>query len=152
MAAQFRECVTYETGVARWARSIDLLELERVLVPVNMDCSHWCLVVVYVQERRIVFYDSLAGGVDKGNACLRLILFYLKARLGEDVDVAAWNLEMGVCPQQNNFCDCGVFACLAADFIVNNELLEYSQEQMGGYRTRMAHFSRIGSLEGEVVE
>jgi hypothetical protein len=47
-------------GVRGWTAkaNIDLFELDRVLVPVNMGNHHWTLAIVNTTEERIEYYDS----------------------------------------------------------------------------------------------
>ena len=44
-------------------------------------------------------------------------------------------------------CDCGVFTCMAADHIANNEGLTYSQKDMLNFRERMIVRIMQGKLE-----
>ena len=54
------------------------------------------------------------------------------------------------CPQQNNGCDCGLFTCMAADYIANNQLdLAYDQGAMPAFRRRMAARIIAGTLDAE---
>ena len=54
------------------------------------------------------------------------------------------------CPQQNNGCDCGLFTCMAADYIANNQLdLAYDQGARPAFRRRMAARIIAGALDAE---
>ena len=51
---------------------------------------------------------------------------------------------------QNNGCDCGLFTCMAADYIANNQLdLAYDQGAMPAFRRRMAARIIAGTLDAE---
>ena len=72
------------------------------------------------------------------------------------VDVGLWTLvpttttPKASCPQQNNGCDCGLFTCMAADYIANNQLdLAYGQGAMPAFRRRMAARIIAGTLDAE---
>ena len=45
--------------VAKWAAKVDLFSINKIFVPINIDNIHWTLLVVYVSERRLVYYDSM---------------------------------------------------------------------------------------------
>lgn len=53
----------------------DIFALDKIFFPINVGEAHWVLVVVYMQERRIQFYDSLGSD---GMYYLKHILHYLK--------------------------------------------------------------------------
>ena len=140
---------TYD-NVKRWTRKSALqakfgvssiFELDKVVIPVHVSGNHWCLAVIYMQEKKIQYYDSMAGS---GMAVLRALLRWLgdesRERLGEELDEEAWTLvptQMDETPQQHNGCDCGAFTCTAADFLSNGEALSYSQADMPHFRRRM---------------
>ena len=72
----------------------DLFELELVFVPVNLTASHWFLVVVFVQEKRIQVYDSIG---DSYREYARTMLCYLddvhKLTKGSPLpDIENWSL------------------------------------------------------------
>jgi len=51
-------------SVKRWGKTVaggDVFALDKLVIPVNISHSHWCLCVAHVKERRIQFYDSLGG-------------------------------------------------------------------------------------------
>jgi hypothetical protein len=138
-------------NVKRWARpnilrkkypGVDsVFDFERVLLPVHVGSVHWCAAAIFLPERRIQYYDSMAGS---GMAVLRALLRWLgdesRERLGEELDEEAWTLvptQMDETPQQHNGCDCGAFTCTAADFLSNGEALSYSQADMPHFRRRM---------------
>ena len=45
--------------VRRWTKSFDVFVFEKLYFPINISNSHWTLAVVYMQTRRIQYYDSL---------------------------------------------------------------------------------------------
>ena len=57
------------------------------------------------------------------------------------LDVSGWTMESPTTsvPQQRNGCDCGVFMCTYANFLVaGHELLGFSQQDMPLFRARLA--------------
>ena len=79
-----------------------------------------------------------------GHNILRCLLRYMKDEMkkkhDKDLDEDEWTLvpTTSDTPQQHNGCDCGVFSCMAADHIANNEGLTYDQSDMPYFRRRMA--------------
>lgn len=53
----------------------DIFALDRVLFPINVNYLHWVCAVIFIQERRIQFYDSLGSD---GEIYLRHLLRFLQ--------------------------------------------------------------------------
>jgi len=62
-------------GVRRWGAGVrlDLSAVDVILVPINVDGSHWVLVQVNVQDQFFLFYDPFGTKDNQGyvNAVLR---------------------------------------------------------------------------------
>lgn len=127
-------------NVRRWTRKIDIFALDKVFVPVNLSNTHWCLAVIFMQEKRIQYYDSMDGG---GMKCLSILLRYLHDEMQHkkksEFDGSEWKLVPSTpeTPQQHNGSDCGVFTCIFADYISRNQPLDFSQRDMAYHRHRM---------------
>ena len=70
----------------RWSKKVKstggcVFKLDKLIVPVNVSNSHWCLAVAHVRERRLQYYDSmvLQGEAKKYNG-------------DAGVDVANWEV------------------------------------------------------------
>ena len=61
-------------SVKRWTKNLDIFELDLLLVPVFLG-NHWCLAVVDLIGRAIVYYDSYGQSND---ACLDALVLYLQ--------------------------------------------------------------------------
>ena len=48
-------------GVRRWTRKFDVFAKRRVYMPVNINNTHWTLLMVDIEKRYITFYDSMNG-------------------------------------------------------------------------------------------
>jgi Ulp1 family protease len=105
---------------------------------------------MYIQEKKIVYYDSMAG---TGTRYLRGALRYLGDEatklnhtgfVSTDWDLVSMGYEV---PQQDNGCDCGVFTIMYADFITDNLPLEFSQEQMPLFRNKICANVLRGSMK-----
>ena len=71
---------TYEykyEAVSRWSRLVpgaNIFELDKIIVPVNQDGQHWGCAVIFMQEKRIQFYDSMhKNGEDYVNALFQYL-------------------------------------------------------------------------------
>ncbi|KAL7543627.1 hypothetical protein ACHAXR_012914 [Thalassiosira sp. AJA248-18] len=131
-------------NVKRWSKKVpgkDIFNLKYVVCPINLDNMHWTSAVIFMEEKRIQYYDSM-GGTDRTK--LEGLLQYLKdeyrVKKGGELDVDEWEL---VCctrdtPRQRNGFDCGVFTCMFCDFISKDCPLLFNQEHINQCRDRIA--------------
>lgn len=138
------------TNVKRWSKKFDVFAMDKVYMPVNISNTHWTLLVIYVQIKRIHYYDSMSGsGKRYLEAAKRWIVDEAKDKKGiNDYDVSDWVLvdrEPNV-PQQMNGVDCGVFTTVCADFVSDNLPLDYEQDHMPFFRRKIAADILRGSL------
>ena len=131
-------------NIKRWSKNFDVFAMDKVFFPINLYNSHWTLGVIYVKLKEIRYYDSMNGCGMKWLEALQRWLkdeaFYKK---GEALDESSWTLVDSrkhhvPVPQQYNCVDCGVFVCVAADFIQDDLPLTYSQEDMPFFRKKIA--------------
>ncbi len=109
----------------------------------NIDKVHWACAVVFVNEKRIQFYDSLGGD---GSSYLVAILNYLndewkRLHVGKELpNLKEWVMLLTTTdtPKQENGFDCGVFTCMYADYLSQNRALDFKQEDITEYRQRIA--------------
>ena len=109
----FRNGYNYD-NVRRWTKKFNTFSKDKIFIPINIDNVHWTLIVVYIQLKRIHYYDSMSGsGMDR----LNIILQWLKDESIEKydnqyiIDDDEWQLidrEDNV-PQQSNRYDDGIF-------------------------------------------
>jgi sentrin-specific protease 1 len=83
-------------NVRRWSKKVpgkDIFELKYILCPINLDNMHWTSAVIFMEDKRIQYYDSM-GGTDR--AKLEGLLEYVKdeyrAKNGKDMDTSEWEL------------------------------------------------------------
>ena len=95
-------------NVRRWSKKVpgkDIFKLKYIFCPINLDNSHWTLAVIFMEDKRIQYYDSM-GGTD--TAKLEGLLEYVKdeyrVKNGKDMDAAEWELVSCTSdtPQQRN--------------------------------------------------
>ena len=130
--------------VRRWSKKFDTFEQDKIFCPVNIKDTHWTLAVIYVQDRRICYYDSMGG---EGRRYVDGLFQYVKDEHEDKKkrplpDPESWELVYGSrrsCPQQENGTDCGVFTICNADFLSDNLKLDYTQDDVTRFwRTKIA--------------
>lgn len=132
-------------NVKRWSKKVpgkDIFKLDKIIFPINEGRMHWVCAVVFVQEKRIQFYDSM--GAD-GMVYLESLFQYIqdehKAKHGGPLpDVDDWKLVPCTqdTPRQGNGFDCGVFLCTFADFVSMGYPLTFTQQHINKCRKRIA--------------
>ena len=122
--------------VKRWTRSIDVFDFEKLYFPINVSNSHWTLAVVYMQTRRIQYYDSL---LNTTTIYLTALKRWIQDEHADKKGIPLLNndeWEVVPCssettPKQTNGYDCGVFTIMSADLISRNlDIMLLSQNYM----------------------
>jgi len=100
-------------NVRRWSKKVpgkDIFKLKYIFCPINLDNMHWTSACIFMEQKRIQYYDSM-GGTDWGK--LKGLLEYLKdewkAKKGSEMDVSEWELvgcQEGTPRQLNGECFC----------------------------------------------
>ena len=131
-------------NVKRWSRKVrgrDIFALDKIICPINCGGVHWSCAVIFVQERKIQFYDSLLGS---GKEYIVSLLDYLKDehmdKYQKQLDTSDWELVdcQPDTPQQENGFDCGVFTCMFADYLSRDAPLTFGQSTVTECRQRIA--------------
>ena len=151
---------TYTYGnVSSWSKKIDVFTQDKIFVPINIDNSHWVMLIVYLSIKTIKYYDSMGGN---GGVFLEAMLHYLKdeseqrskfRRPRVTFDITDWILTSAGnrCPQQNNGYDCRAFTVLHADFISDDLPLHFSQANVDSFRMKMVAAILRGNLDYSVT-
>jgi len=125
-------------SVKRWTKKVDIFDHAIILVPVHLG-MHWCLAIIDMQRKVIMYYDSM-GGRNKG--CLQALAKYVEdehmAKKGSPLDMTTWKQEFAKdIPQQMNGSDCGMFTCKFAEYISRRARFTFTQNNMPYFRQRM---------------
>lgn len=84
--------------VRRWSRKVptprDIFSLKYIFVPININNNHWTLAVIFMEAKKIQYYDS-CGETDWGK--MQGLLEYVKDEYrathdGEEMDAKEWEL------------------------------------------------------------
>jgi sentrin-specific protease 1 len=120
--------------VLPWTRRVDLSAMDMVLLPVNVDESHWALMAAYPRYHVVQYFDSL--GLD-GTRALKVFRGYLvkEGRMRGRGDTTPWALYIGKCPRQPNAEDCGVFALKNMEMLMQGKPLAYEPQDGVAYRS-----------------
>ncbi|KAG1652694.1 Sentrin-specific protease 1 [Nymphon striatum] len=127
-------------ALKRWTRKVDIFSYQFILIPVHLG-MHWCLAVIDFKQKEIRYYDSLGN---KNNECLKALREYICDesfdKKKQEFDTSVWSL---ICPkdipQQMNGSDCGMFACIYAEYITREAEITFTQEDMPYFRRRMVY-------------
>lgn len=128
-------------GVRRWMKKkkVQINELDKVFVPINLNQSHWALGMIDIARKRIVYVDSLSNGPNAVSfAILSDLRDYVinesKNTLGSDFE-----LQTIECPQQPNGFDCGIYLCMNTLYLSQDSSLTFTQNDAVRMRIYIAH-------------
>lgn len=129
-------------GVRTWSDRFPVRNiftgLKRMIVPINIQNTHWSMLVVDFKNKIIRYYDSLGSD---GSRYLQAMREYLRDYAhdnGFSFIAADWYLlSTGRhAPQQQNSYDCGLFIMVNTYLLIKNLPLEYTQHDIIRCNTR----------------
>jgi len=141
-------------NVKRWSKKVpgkDIFALEKIIIPINLGNMHWCTAVIFIQLKKIQYYDSMGGS---GRRILEGLFRYLKDEMRDKKKVDGnwedWKLVecQPDTPQQTNGVDCGVFSCAFADYLSRDRPLTFTQKNIPEYRERLV----LSILNGKALD
>ena len=127
-------------GVSRWTRDgpehdgpDTVFAADKIFVPINIPFAHWCLAVINLRERTLIYADSdcsvLTGTTAFGERVKRDLLEYLRAHwaalhpAAPAFDTNVWTTTAHTVVAQQVGCnDCGVSTCALADFMAADQV------------------------------
>ena len=145
--------------VKRWATKAkiggkDLLKVDWVFIPVNMNENHWTLLAVSPIRRTVEYYDSFHGGNQRQ---IQDTINWLQSELGSEYRGDEWRIiedpampGRGKGPRQTNGSDCGVHAVTTAKMIsLGVDPMAYSREDVPMQRRRLVAELINGGFSGD---
>jgi sentrin-specific protease 1 len=141
--------------IKRWTKNFNVFLKDKIFIPININNTHWTLIIVYIQLKIIRYYDSLMGRDIKNH--MIHVLKWLKDESKEKynnsypVNDEEWQLidqgEVDL-PRQSNGYDCGVFIILYADFRSDNIPWgnSFQQSEILSYRKKICAAILRGTL------
>lgn len=139
-------------SVRRWATRAkfggkDLLNMEKIFIPINKGGNHWVLAHVNPQSKIIEYFDSFHGSA---GPVFDRIKTWLHGELRDAFVDSEWTLLQGQGPVQRNVSDCGVFCTTTAKMIVLGvDPMAFSAADMPTQRRRMLAELMNGGFEGD---
>jgi len=138
------------TNVERWTKKVGengIFGFDVILIANNVDSrnSHWTLIVVYMQLKRIRYLDacSLVSNPTDDVDSVFLWMNYEATKLHrQELDRKDWDVvteRLSGDPKQSNGYDCGLYLILEMECIIEGKPIpKYGNEEMGIYRRRLA--------------
>ncbi|XP_034130786.1 sentrin-specific protease-like [Drosophila guanche] len=126
-------------SVRRYTKGTNLLGYDIILVPKNDGNNHWWVAIINLREKTIKSYDSIDNGNDE---LLHALANYLdqesKDKFKVPYDTSQFVIEnVKDMPKQGNYYDCGVFTCMAAEYVTRCQPLTFQQKDMPNLRYKM---------------
>ena len=119
---------------------IDIRTKSLLIVPINVNNTHWVLVVAFMQQKKIMYYDSFN---QNGNSYMKTIQRYIGDEIRVNCkgveDMKKWQLANVRVPQQRNNYDCGICVLMNVDLLLQNKPLTYNANDMTDYRVKVAN-------------
>lgn len=129
---------------------VRLFAFQTLIIPVNLNNTHWVFMVIKPKEKLVIGYNSLASSFEDRVMPNLLYWFEKEAdRLHMAFNRDEWSFELHPhCPRQTNSVDCGIMMLTGMLFTCDDLRLAYSQAQMNLHRTRWA----ADILEGKITD
>ena len=128
-------------NVQSWVRETNIFSFKYLFFPINIRSSHWTLVVIEMSSKRIYFYDSLNDNC----TYLKMDVFNLwldreyERNYGDKEKFERFEVINGLCPQQPNGNDCGVYILAFVLLRYRDlDLYEFHQRHVPSMRKRIA--------------
>ncbi len=135
----------------RYSKGINLSQYQYVLCPIHQP-GHWCLVVAYPKQGKLVYYDSRG---ESDELCLLLFEIFFQVRGQANCAEAGLNRDWTLqtigpyskesIPRQTDGHSCGLFVCALADVLSAggpSGQWGYSQEDMDAFRNLVRSLMR----------
>lgn len=128
-------------------KNVDLHLHDKVFLPINIDNTHWVLVVIFVQKKKLVFYDSLltcTSSIASKKIIQTVLRWWIKYHQQKNLPFfpEEWTLsKRNDLPQQPNGFDCGIYTMLFADLLAD-DLEHFHQSPLFHNHTNIQRYRR----------
>jgi hypothetical protein len=123
-------------------KEVNIFKMNKVFIPINISNTHWVLVVVYISQKTVCYYDSYGSD---GSRFLVNIMKWIKEEshiCREQYSETDWKvISRAECPRQRNGFDCGVFVLISADVLSDDIPMNqgtYTQSDFKHFRKKIA--------------
>ena len=124
------------------------LDFRRIFVPINDGKDHWSFIFCIVNEKKIIYFDSIKTRRKKGKEYTTAFFDFLMKDREKHSEHSALNkgewtlITAADIPTQPNDCDCGIFLCALSDILSlrENAMMpnEFSTLELNQYRELLA--------------
>jgi Ulp1 family protease len=127
------------SNVRRWTSRMDMFQLDKMIIPINIVNQHWCLAVINFREKLTEVYDSMYCQRQEIHDHLRKWLRdEYQERHKAQLALGDWKINSQPrVPKQNNDYDCGVFMCLFAAYSSIDSPFNFTQRDISLVRQYM---------------
>jgi Ulp1 family protease len=108
------------------------IRVKTVYCPVNIGGRHWILLHLDMQTKEITVYDP------QGNEHSIVVGKY-QQWLGASAWRTVYPQHRRRIPRQSNGCDCGLFVCIHASYLMHQHDFDFQQRDMENFRKWIAH-------------
>ena len=143
-------------NVRRWTSQQDVFTLDKIIIPINDNNTHWFLAVVDFRKKQTQVFDSMWKARQTVHDNLQRWLGDVwRDQQHSEFDTSGWSHlphDKSVIPQQGNTNDCGVFMCLFAAYASLDSPFDFSQRHIPMVRRWMLQIIyKVGEAAGQVV-
>jgi len=110
--------------------------MKKVFIPVHLG-AHWCLAIINMDNRNILYYDSVGTTNRNCTKCLRKYLRDEASTKSVKLNLDEWEDKFLGAPQQTNGYDCGMFMLCYADRASLDLPVDFSQQHMAAMREQL---------------
>lgn len=122
----------------KWARKNKIENKHLILIPINIDNTHWTIMLVIPKSKIMIYLDSFRQ--DCPQNILDGVLTFVKEYFNVDLKKENWILHNPKdVPRQTNGTDCGIFICAWAFLIATGEPYDFQQSHMDTVRISIAN-------------
>jgi sentrin-specific protease 1 len=118
------------------AKKVNLHKCDNYYFPIIIDC-HWSLIHVDNKKFIINYYDSLLSINTNSDNILSSVFIKFFNNFNNELTSTTrikWKFLIQNVPQQNNYYDCGVFMCKYLEYLLKDEKIDFSSEDMPYFR------------------
>jgi len=125
-----------------WTNCPGFQEASIIIFPLHVSGNHWSLVVAYLIEQKVVYFDSKYGESRYFNkSCLKWTVVFCQKLVEKYHKLppnTSWEISVANVPQQIGDRDCGVFTILNAFFVIKASRLTFFPKDIKYTREQIA--------------
>ena len=122
--------------VKKWTKNYPkgLFSFDKIVIPINTGNRHWTVCCIDLIKKEISYYDSMGSGSSKRNKVYNTCLDYIECEYNlwaDRVELEPFHRQdytsvHNACAQQSDGSSCGVYTCLFAKRLGEDNELTFS--------------------------